>query len=134
MGYFTPVKRAPLPLLLIASVGCTVVNAYEDPVIVGQWKHEQNADTRMDIDVDGDGDSRIRVVDPPGSENRYDLDWEQADPNEFEITFKCRSSAVGCEMLDFVMDCDASRSGNDLDCTPRSGWIEGTVFNWERDD
>ncbi len=124
-------KLALVYALTASSLGCSVINAYEDPVVVGDWKLEINGQSRMTLELDGGGDARIQVAEPMG-EIRYRLEWIQVDTDEFEIAFDCRSSPVGCEGGDFVMDCEASGSGNDLDCTARSGW-QDPVFNWDRD-
>jgi hypothetical protein len=126
-----PVGRIWLILALGACTGCTAINSFEDPALVGEWELDVYPDTKMEILVNGDGDATL--FDTNLAEYRYDLDWAHEDPDEFEIDFKCRQDPAGCDQRDFVMKCEASSSGNNLDCQAQSLW-DPPDFEWGRDN
>ncbi len=107
-----------------------MINAFEDPPIVGKWELDLNPDTTLDIEVDGDGDATI--ISTIG-EHRYDVEWTQEDVDEFELEFQCEQTPMGCVDADFKMDCETSSTGNNLDCTARSLW-DPPDFEWSKED
>jgi hypothetical protein len=141
LHYVERVSRALSAALLVAvafasvgvSTGCTVINAFEDPALVGDWELDVNPETTMDIELNGDGDAVILAeVNGISGEFRYDLDWKQEDEDEFEIDFNCQESPVGCDQADFTMACEASSSGDNLDCVADRFWVDPD-FEWSRD-
>jgi hypothetical protein len=136
-------RRFSLFLLLAAS-GCTVINEYEDPELVGDWKLKNDSNSKMSIDLEGDGKSTIGIQLTSGSmvENgtiTYKLDWEQTRESEYEIKFKCSNSSFsfGCTDMDFKMECEPKKEGKELDCKAVSGiWVNpgsNPDFDWEDD-
>ena len=107
-----------------------MVNAFEDPPLVGKWDLDINPDSNMDIEVNGDGDAKILST---MGEHRYDIDWTQEKDDEFDLDMKCTSHPFGCTDQDFKMVCDTSTSGNNLDCKALSHW-DPPDFEFSRDE
>ncbi len=132
MSYDRVVRFVGLICAIGVGSACTAINSFDDPALVGSWELDVYADTTMDIDLDGDGDARIFNV--MVQELRYDLDWTQEDPDEYEIQFNCLQHPSGsCIDQGFLMKCEASSSGNNLDCKAQSRW-DPPDFQWGRDE
>lgn len=140
------VNRLRVALLVgataVSATGCSVVNAYEDPLLVGDWKLKDNASSKMSIDLDGDGKSTIAVtLTLPGGTMEagtisYKLDWEQSKEDEFEIKFACTTTTfptVNCDGQDFKMECSPNEEGDELDCKALDGIWTDPNFDWVDD-
>lgn len=124
--------------MALGSVGCTAVNSYDDPALVGDWKLTINEASEMSIDLDGEGDGTIAATVTLGDgsmrmgEIVYDIDWEQTSDDEFELDWACQSGPAGCSGASFIMDCESQNEGDEMECLARSGW-DDPAFDWERD-
>jgi hypothetical protein len=128
---------ATLLLGLATLCGCSVINAYEDPLIVGDWKRDLpsgDSDDEMSIEVDGKGDGTLFFT-VSGStdviEGEFDIDWKHRKPDQFTLDWECSNSA--CVGLDFTLRCDINTKGDELECEDRSDVWLTPEFDWKDD-
>ena len=133
--------------LMLLGTGCTFINAYEDPVLVGKWKSpdpfvagDSSTKNKMKAELDGDGKATLFFSDGSGNYSAdYDLKWEQTDEKEYLIEYDCDSTSFpnGCNGLSFDMDCEADNAGDDLECkcdrVEECPYSADTRWKWERD-
>ncbi|MBW2454986.1 MAG: hypothetical protein JRI68_10765 [Deltaproteobacteria bacterium] len=117
--------------------GCTFINEYEDPPIVGDWKRDiPNVESgdKMSIDVDGRGDGVLFFTvggGPDVLEGDFDIKWTYRSNDEFELDWECDSDA--CGGLDFTLRCDINSGGDELECVDRSEVWTPAEFDWVDD-
>ena len=105
--------------------GCTFINAYDDPLIVGDWKREVpniESGDEMSIEVDGSGDGKLFFIvsgEPTVREGGFDIEWKYRSPDEFTLDWECADNT--CGGLDFTLRCDINSGGDELECVDRSG-------------
>ncbi|RLB59868.1 MAG: hypothetical protein DRI90_14895 [Deltaproteobacteria bacterium] len=119
---------------------CTVVNEYQDPPIVGDWKPKpetRHRDNKMSIDLEGDGDGTIMFTlsgDDTLHEGDFDIEWDYHSEDEYDIDWECKSSTAGpCGGLDFTIRCDINSDGDELDCVERGDLWDVPEFEWVDD-
>jgi hypothetical protein len=129
--------RLVLGLLAFASSSCTLVNAFEDPLVVGDWRSAANTSNRMEVELDGGGSARLFYtvnMGPETFEDRFDIEWEQTSSERFRFTMTCRSStqfAGECSGENFTMSCSIDDDGEDLRCTGDRVWATYPDLNWK---
>ena len=133
---------AALAVVALAPLtGCSVINAYEDPLAVGDWEAKDSiGDERntMALELDGDGEADLHFLinpDPTVHTESFDISWEQSGSDSFELDMECQSSTLlgnSCGDADFTMDCDVKGGGDRLECEGDKTW-ETYAFEWERD-
>lgn len=131
--------RGHLALLGLLA-GCTVVNGYDDPALVGDWESPEpianGEHNRLEVDLDGEGKATI-LYSPDGvylHEDRFEHEWQQTDEEEFEVELTCRFSSLldrACGAHDFAMTCDAKSGGDELRCESKHPYAAPTL-RWDR--
>jgi hypothetical protein len=137
--------RLHAPALLLT--GCSFVNAYEEPGLVGGWhstSYQVNADgTQRALDdlnaaVDGLGNAHLHFIvesDPLLHDEIFDLVWEQRSESRFVLTMTCLDSSLGpdgCDGSDFTMSCTSADEGV-MACTGDGAW-SNIPFDWTKDE
>lgn len=129
--------------LATGATGCTFINAYEDPALVGEWQTDPVPNTanrinKLEVDLDGEGKATL-WYEVGGIElrDKFKLEWEQDDDREFELELRCSSSweplhVEDCKEYDFGMVCEVDKKGNDLDCSA-GHHVYNTRIQWYRD-
>ncbi len=119
--------------------GCTAINAFDDPALVGEWQSDGTIAgfrNRLSIELDGSGDATIYAgTSDPALADRFDFDveWTQRGPERFRVELDCESSsALGgdCQSADFIMTCNVAPEETDMRCNGSDGWASYT-FAWE---
>jgi hypothetical protein len=134
------VATAGIVTALVALTGCTVINEYQDPPIVGDWKGKPDTvyvNDKMSLDLDGDGKGTIMHTVAGGTdvhESHFDIDWEYHSTDEYDIEWDCKDSTAGsCGGLDFTLRCDINGDGDELDCEDRSNVWTVPEVDWVDD-
>jgi hypothetical protein len=130
---FTP--TAFIAAALLCS-GCSVINEFEDPTLVGSWKGDNAspADNDMDIELDGKGDAKLFLsAGGTNFEVGYDIKWEQIRDNKFELKHECDQSktTVDCAGLDVEFECKVNTDGDELECDTETPNFSGVVLEWK---
>ncbi|MBW2530462.1 MAG: hypothetical protein JRI55_03220 [Deltaproteobacteria bacterium] len=139
-GPWGAVGRAPSCAAALSLCACSVVNAYEDPALVGDWESEDpiaNGE-RNQLEADLDGEGKATIFYTPDNvylhQDELDLRWEQTDEEEFEIELDCELSTLfagGCGAHDFRMVCDVKDDGDELRCESSHPYTG--LLRWKRD-
>jgi hypothetical protein len=106
--------------------GCSVINEYEDPTLVGKWEGDDTSpeSNEMDIELDGKGDATIAFQ---GGNVELDIKWEYKTPTKYELKFEC--SNAGCGVQDFEFECKEKKEGEELEC--ESETVTG-LLEWKK--
>jgi hypothetical protein len=118
--------------------GCSLINAFEDPPVVGSWSGRVDERNELEVDLLGEGSATLHyslVNDPTGYIDRFDLDWEQTDIEEYALSMRCVESThpQGCDDNDPELSCDAASDGSELDCTTDHPLWQSYDMNWDED-
>ena len=130
-----PARQLGVAALAFALGGCTAINAFDDPPIVGDWKGGSQPGNEMTVELEGEGDAILlySLSDQNGSD-RFKLRWEQSDIDEYELKMRCQEGSFGCDGHDFTMKCSISGDFDELDCrTGAQLWANYPNFDWEAD-
>jgi len=118
-------------LVLLAAAlscgGCSVINEYEDPALVGRWKGDNSSpeSNKMTIDLDGKGDADIAFQ--GGVIVELDIKWEYKSERKYELKFECANA--GCGVQEFEFECKANTDGDELEC--ESETVTG-LLEWKK--
>lgn len=116
--------------------GCTAINAFDDPALVGEWRSAgtiaglRNA---LSVELDGSGDATLYVgSDDPATPHRFDFDveWTQRGPERFRLELDCAGSPIGVDCTGFILTCNVAADETDMRCNGSDGWASYT-FAWE---
>ena len=103
--------------------GCTVINAFDDPGVVGEWRSQNRVDGKrneLTVELNGDGDAKMFLfIDGARHRELFDIDWTQRGPEKFRLVMSCQQSQYRPGQCDgFRMVCRDVAVGDDsMSCT-----------------
>jgi hypothetical protein len=101
-----------LLLLSCAIAGCSLINEYEDPTIVGRWRADQH---ELTLDLNGSGKGSLHFgLEPAAFVDTYRIEWEHDDIDVFLLELSCRSSTGPGPCNDHDLECDVD--GDTMRC------------------
>lgn len=129
-----PMVRRALLLAWLSS-GCSLVNAFDDPAIVGDWEGLQNPNNQMNIDVEGDGEVTLfyEVEELPGvsQHDGFEVSWEYDDSDTFVLSLTCTVTTTGCDNNNPVLVCNIEDGDDIVDCsTDHPFWVGYQHLDW----
>jgi hypothetical protein len=134
---------------LLFGNGCSFVNAYDDPGLVGAWETNNlrvspDGSEAVDVlsaDAEGTGTASLHFSlepDPALQEVRFKLGWEQEDERKFQLAMDCTYSSLGtadCDTNeDFTFRCETSVDENAMICSGDQTWTGLTFDDWVRSE
>ena len=81
----------------------------------------------MEVELDGSGEAEIHFE--TGRVDRFDVEWEHAEVDVFELRLDCASSSDPPACLDVELECEVDEDA--MTCSsPQIGNLES--FEWSR--
>ena len=117
--------------LLACSAGCSVLNGYENPDVLGEWKGVTQPENELFLGLEGDGEAEIYGLgNPIEFRDDHELTWEGRGVDRYELTLRCFQSTRECPPTT-VLECELIGE-NSLVCATASTVYEGYTFDWTR--
>jgi hypothetical protein len=124
----------------LACAGCTAINAYEDPPIVGKWAGTTDSRNAMIAKVEGEGEVVLHYQftnDPAMTphQDHFEMEWEYEDDHNFQLKFRCIESTAmdGCADNDPAVLCEINNDGDKMGCATEHPLWMGYTIDWSAD-
>lgn len=117
--------------LAVACAGCSAVNGYENPPVLGEWRGATQPENELFLGLEGDGEAEIYGLEtPPSFRDDSELTWEQVDETRYELTLRCFQSTRECP-ANYVLECELVTETS-LVCATSFNLFDGYTFDWTR--